>query len=112
MPQTRWYDKDNQIKLLIEALEKIDDESQLSVALDVIQMVIFDRGNNTDDFIKKMNSLYIPARNRWYDKEENIHSAVEMLKFVEEPERSELLREILYSIMYFNDLNKAAEEEI
>ena len=106
MAYTRWYDKDNQIKIIMDTLEKIDDEIKISVAVDLIQIVMGSKITEADEFIDELNSEYVPVRRRWYDRNETLHSAVEMLKHVEGDEKRELLKEILFSIMFFSDSNK------
>ena len=103
MTFTRWYDKDNQIKLLMEALSHLDDDVKVHVAADLIQMAMNKRGHKADELIEEINQEYHPVRRRWYDKDETLHSAIELLKYIDSDEKKEFFKEILYSIIYFND---------
>ena len=101
MTYTRWYDRDKYLKLLMETLEHLDENLQKSVASDLIQMIIQEKGEEADIFLDQINAEYSPIKRRWYDKEENIKSAVEMLKYIDEEERIEVINEILYSILQY-----------
>jgi hypothetical protein len=108
---TRWYDKDEQLKLIMSTLEHASDDLKLSIAADLIQMVIDEKVPNTDDFIEDVNVEYVPIRRRWYDKFESLHSAIEMLKFVHGNEKSQILKELIESIIYFQYNNAVSTNE-
>jgi hypothetical protein len=108
---TRWYDKDEQLKLIMSTLEHTSDDLKLSIAADLIQMVIDSRVPNTDEFIEDINLEYVPVRRRWYDKFESLHSAIEMLKFVKGNEKSQILKEFIESLIYFQYNNGADRNE-
>ncbi len=98
---TRWYDKDEDLSIVMQALEYADDETKLAVAADLIQMVMAKRDTETDEFIEEINEEYIPVRRRWYDKFETLFSGVEMLKYLSPQERSETLKEVISSLIFF-----------
>ncbi len=98
----RWYDKEEDLSLVMKALEFADDDIKLSIAADLIQMVMANRDTeSTDEFIEDINEEYVPVRRRWYDEFETVHSAVEMLKYLEPEERAATLKEAIRSIIYF-----------
>lgn len=111
---TRWYDQDNQLKVIMETLEQMEEDVQVSVALDLIQMVLGAQLDDSDGVIEKINETYFPIRRRWYDRDETVHSAVELLKHIDKNERKDLLTEIIYSIIYFKQQNtyEGAQEEL
>ena len=84
---TRWYDKEEDLSIVMKALEFADDDTKLAVAADLIQMVMSKRDTETDEFIEEINEEYIPVRRRWYDKFETLFSAIEMLKYLSPEER-------------------------
>lgn len=98
---TRWYDQEEQLSLVVNALEFADDDVKLSIAADLIQMVMAKRQVDSDDFIDDLNEEYVPVRKRWYDKFESLHSAMEMLKHMDPKERPEILKEMINSMIYF-----------
>lgn len=102
----RWYDKEEQLSLVMRALEFADDDIKISIAADLIQMVLANRDTEqVDDFMEEINEEYIPVRRRWYDKFETVHTAVEMLKHLNPEERSATLKEVINSIIYFQTQN-------
>jgi hypothetical protein len=111
MEFTRWYDKDEQLKALMQTLEHVNDDIKLSVAADLLQMVLESKCPNTDDFIDDLNAEYLPVRRRWYDRFETLHSTVEIIKNTEGDEKRELIKEIMYSIFYFTNCKIAEDEE-
>ncbi len=98
----RWYDKEEQLSLVMRALEFADDDIKLSIAADLIQMVMSNRDTDTmDEFIEEINEEYVPVRRRWYDQFETVYTAVEMLKYLPAKERKDTLKEALNSIIFF-----------
>lgn len=95
MPHTRWYDKDENMKLLINMLEKFPFEAQESIAEEIIQLLM-QKDIKADEFIKNLE--YVPSRHRWYDKSESVHSAVKMLKKLTIAQRKEIFLEIYASV--------------
>jgi len=107
----RWYDKEEDLSLVMHALEFADDDVKIAIAADLIQMVMANRDvDNTDEFIEEINEEYIPVRRRWYDEFEIVHSAVEMLKYLNPEERTATLKEAINSIIYFQS-QKLKENE-
>jgi len=100
---TRWYDRDERLKLVMETMEQLNDEVKLAIAVDLIQMIVDKRSSKLDNLIDELNKEYIPVRRRWHDRSETLHSAVEMLKLTSDSERPELVKEILYSIFHFTE---------
>ena len=102
----RWYDKEEQLSLVMRALEFADDDIKISIAADLIQMVLANRDiEEVDDFMEEINEEYVPVRKRWYDKFETVHTAVEMLKHLSPDERTGTLKEVINSIIYFQAQN-------
>ena len=107
----RWYDKEEELSLVMRALEFADDDVKLSIAADLIQMVMANRDTEQmDEFVEEINEDYIPVRRRWYDEFETVHSAVEMLKYLTPEERTATLKEVIGSIIHFQT-QKLKEDE-
>lgn len=110
MSFTRWYDKDENLKLVMQTIEGLDDATKLSIATDLIQMMMDKKFPHTDDVIDDLNADYLPIRRRWYDKFESLHSAVEMIKLVDVEDKQEVIKEILYSIFFFTECDNSKEK--
>lgn len=95
MIHIRWYDQDENMKLLINILEKLSEDAQNSIAEEIIQLLM-QRNIDSDSLIEKIE--YVPNRHRWYDKNETLHSAIKMLKKFSGEERKEVFSEIFTSM--------------
>lgn len=109
MQFTRWYDKDKNLRFIVNVLEKLDEETRNNLASEIIQILISDKYPDTDEFIEQINSNWIASSNRWYDQDEIVHSAVEMLKYADTEEKRDLLKEFLYSIINNGDILRITE---
>jgi len=101
MQYKRWYDKNDALKQIMEILENSDFDTRNDIANDIIQLIV-NKQYDVDNFIQIFNEQVPLTRNRWYDKDETIFSAVEMLKTINESDKKELFKEILNTILNFN----------
>lgn len=104
MKPKRWYEKSSQLKIILQTLETLKDDVLINVANDIIQIILEHQAEFTDEFIEKVNNIYYPLGRRWYDKNQTISSAIEMIKHVDDEQKPEILTEILYSILYFSQI--------
>lgn len=100
---TRWYDCDEHIQLLIETLKLADDDMKILISTDIIQLILNDKCPDIDSLIEKIDPKF---RRRWYDRNETVHSAVELLKYIKQKEKEELLKEVLSSVIYYKNQGK------
>ena len=54
----------------------------------------------------------MPVRRRWYDEFETVHSAVEMLKYLNPEERKNTLKEAINSIIYFSFIGHKTKDDL
>lgn len=101
MQHNRWYEKNETLKQIMETIESFDPETRNDIANDIIQLIV-NKQYDVDNFIHIVNNQSPFIRKRWYDKDETTHSAVEMLKNVNEDEKKELFNEILTTILDFD----------
>ncbi|MEI7474084.1 MAG: hypothetical protein WCK67_04835 [bacterium] len=109
MKNQRWYEENSQLKIIMETLSSLSEEVQVAVANDVIQMILEHKSNYTDEFIEKIHLIHYPVGRRWYDKNETVLAAIEMIKHIEKEKQQDLLLEILYSILYFNQTSPSID---
>jgi hypothetical protein len=105
MTHSRWYDKDENLKLLFKLLQKLPLAEQNTIASEIIQ-ILMQKNNHSDEFISNLD--YIPDRHRWYDKSETLHSAIKMLKNLSPEDRSDVLSEVFATIVEAIHENKDA----
>ena len=99
MNYKRWYDENENLREIIEAL-KITHQGNLdSIAHEIVQLML-EKQPDADNFIENANKDFVPDRHRWYDKNHSFHSAMEMLKHLPEDETESLLKEILSPFSY------------
>jgi len=95
----RWYDKDPVIREFMRALERLDQDSVALLAQDFIQTMMEDERINTDGALKNLIENAPPGYNRWYDKNYDLHSCLEVLKSLE-PEHQKIVIEKFREAMY------------
>ena len=89
---TRWYEKNEYLKAFMSLLEDTPIESQCEIATDIILEAssMIDR-----DYSKIVQEIadYNPKNyKRWYDKNPNIHIAVESLRDLTEQQREIIIQ--------------------
>ena len=99
MNYVRWYDKDPDLSSLMAFLESLNDEVRDEVAQDLIQIILSELKTNTDGEISLLNENKITEYKRWYDKNISLHSAVEIIKNLDDAQRKEIISLIMESIV-------------
>ena len=112
----RWYDKDPVIKEFMSALERLDQETVSLLAQDFIQIMMEDAEINADGAVKLLIQNVPPGYNRWYDKNYDLHSCLEVLKSLTPDHQKKVIekfREAMYQLittMYYGDENYEQEQ--
>lgn len=95
----RWYDKDPVIKEFMNALERLDQETVSLLAQDFIQTMMEDEKISADSALQSLIKNVPPGYKRWYDKNYDLHSCLEVLKSLD-PEHQKLVIEKFREAMY------------
>lgn len=90
----RWYDKDKYLSAFMRLLEDLDPEAQCEVAVDIILKIPKIIEQDYEKFIKIIADYNPREFSRWYDKNPNLHTAVEALRELEPEQRERLINEI------------------
>ena len=95
----RWYEKDEYLKAFMNLLEDLEPDIQCEIAVDIIIKAsdMIDR-----DYTKIIQEVgnYNPGNfKRWYDKNPNIHLAIESLRDLKEEQRDLIVREFSNKIL-------------
>ena len=90
----RWYDKDKYLNAFMQLLEDLDPEAQCEVAVDIILKVPKIVEKDYEKFIKIVADFDPREYQRWYDKNPNLHAAVEALRDLDEAQRESLINQI------------------
>ncbi len=100
MNYNRWYDKEANVRTIVESLQGLDKSARNAFALDIIQSAI-NKQSDKDSFLEVFNNEMSRDSKRWYDSNEIVQSAIEMLKYLHPEEIEELFKDII--ITYYRD---------
>jgi hypothetical protein len=96
----RWYDRDPKLKGIVTLLKKAPEDVKSDLAMDIIQVIIQENFTTSDELMGFAGKNYVGKTQRWYDSDEMIHTAVEMLKLLNERELQIVMREIADTYLY------------
>ncbi len=99
MKYVRWYDKDPDLSSLMSFLESLNEDVRDEVAQDLIQIILSEIKTNPDGEISLLNENKITEYKRWYDKNLSLHSAIEIIKNLNDEQRKEIISLIMESIV-------------
>ena len=95
----RWYQKDEYLSAFMNLLEDLEPAIQCEIAVDIIikasDMIDRDYGK----IIQEVGNYNPRNFKRWYDKNPNIHLAIESLRDLNETQRDEMVREFSEKIL-------------
>ena len=83
---SRWYDKDPVLSMSIKTLANSSDERQISVALNLIKVIIEhniqdNNYENVEDIVAAVEDGRIQrGYSRWYDIDSTVRTAIQMLE--------------------------------
>lgn len=99
MNYVRWYDKDPDLSHLMKFLESINEEIRSEIAQDMIQIILNELKTNKDGEISVLSNSNVKEYKRWYDKNLSLHSAIEIIKNLDETQRKEIISLLMESIV-------------
>ncbi len=99
MNYVRWYDKDPDLSHLMKFLEGLNEEIRDEIAQDMIQILMGELSSNADGKISDLSALTITEYKRWYDQNLSLHSAVELIKNLNDQDRKEIIERLMESIV-------------
>lgn len=111
----RWYDKDPVLSSAMKTLEETKDDTQIKIALNLIKIITEhnledSKYEDVSDIINATEiDLATQKRNRWYDLDETLRTAISMLQNCPEDTRSVIAVEM--AKMVVEEIKKDEEEE-
>ncbi len=102
MSYNRWYDKEDNLRTIVESLKGLDYGARNAFALDIIQSAI-NKQTNKDNFLEILNNEMADDSKRWYDDNDVVMSAIEMLKYLPPEDVEELFKDLVVSMMCQNE---------
>lgn len=99
MNYVRWYDKDSDLSKLMSFMEGLSNEIKDELAKDLIQIILSEIKTNQDKELFQLSENNLNQYRRWYDKNMNLHSAIEIIKNLDTEKRKEIISLLMESIV-------------
>ncbi len=90
----RWYEKDEHLGAFFALIEELPDDIQCEIAVDILMKTSELLDRKYENIIADVADYNPKDYNRWYDKNPNIHVAIESIKDLEEDKRDEIVKEL------------------
>jgi len=111
----RWYDKDPVLSSAMKTLEESGDDTQIKIALNLIKIIT--EHNIADSQYEEVTDiinateidLATQKRNRWYDLDETLRTAISMLQNCPQETRHAIAVEM--AKMVVEEIKKSEEDE-
>ena len=99
MKYVRWYDNDPNLSHLMRFLETLNDDIRDEIARDLIQIILSELNTDKDNNLTQLSELKITNYKRWYDQNISLHSAIELIKNLNQEHRDEIVSSIMESVV-------------
>ncbi len=96
---TRWYEKDEYLKAFMNLMQDLPIEIQCEIAVDIIIKASDMIDRDYTKIISEVSSYNPKNFKRWYDKNPNVHLAIESLRDLTSEQRDEIVREFSDKIL-------------
>ena len=113
----RWYDKDPVLSSAMKTLEESDDETQIKVALNLIKIIkehnIHDSEyESVEDIVSSTEDLMENSkRDRWYDLDGTLRTAISLLQNCPDSTRSIIAKEMAQNVLELIKKEDDGEDE-
>ena len=94
MKNLRWYDKDKYLSAFMTLLQDLPEDVQSKVAVDILLYIPKVIEKDFAKFIKIVADHNPKQYQRWYDRNPNLHTAVESIRELTFEEKEKLLGSI------------------
>ena len=95
----RWYEKNEYLRVFMELLSDLTPEVQSEIAVDIIMRASEMLDRDYKEIIEGISGYDPRNFNRWYDKNPNIHIAIETIRDLSEEQRDIIVREFSNKIV-------------
>jgi len=95
----RWYEKNEYLNAFMNLMRDLTIEQQCEIAIDIIikSSSMIDR--DYDKIIQEVSNFNPKDYKRWYDKNPNVHLAIESLRDLNESQRELIVQEFTDKIL-------------
>ncbi len=105
----RWYEKEESLSAFIDLMKDLSSEEQCEIAIDMILKISEVIERDYSKIIEDVANFDPKNYKRWYDKNPNIHLAIEALRDLDENQRIGIINQFSNKII---DLYKIKGIEI
>ncbi len=95
----RWYEKDEYLSAFMNLLQDLEPEVQCEIAIDIIMKASDMIDRDYTKIIQEVGNYNPKDFKRWYDKNPNVHLAIESLRDLNEGQRDAIVREFSEKIL-------------
>ena len=95
----RWYEKDEYLKAFMNLMQDLPMEIQCEIATDIILKASNMIDRDYSKLIAEVSSYNPKDFKRWYDKNPNVHIAIEALRDLTPEQRDEIVKEFSLKIL-------------
>lgn len=95
----RWYEKNEYLKAFMNLMQDLKIEEQCEIAIDIIMKSSSMIDRDYTKMIQEVADFNPKDFKRWYDKNPNIHIAIESLRDLNEEQREEIIQEFTDKIL-------------
>ena len=95
----RWYEKDEYLKAFMNLMQDLPIDIQCEIAVDIIIKASSMIDRDYSKIIAEVSNYDPKNFKRWYDKNPNVHVAIESLRDLDEAQRDEIVKEFSERIM-------------
>jgi len=97
--QRRWYDRDPILSKAVKIIETSDDSLQIQIALNLIKIIVEhniddESYSSMDEIIESANEGQEVGTSRWYDIDDTLRTAIQLLKGCSEEMQGKLAQDI------------------
>lgn len=95
----RWYEKNEYLNAFMNLMQDLPMDVQCEIAIDIIIKASSLIDRDYTNIIKEIAGFNPKKYKRWYDRNPNIHTAIESLRDLSEEEREKIIQEFSDKIL-------------
>ena len=95
----RWYEKEEHLKAFMSLLEDLDSDMQCEIAVEIILRASEFSDREYEKIASEVGDYDPSEYKRWYDKNPNIHTAIESFKDLSQENRDIIINEFSQKIL-------------
>ena len=95
----RWYEKDEFLKAFMNLMQDMPTEIQCEIAVDIIIKASNMIDRDYTKMIEEVGNYNPKDYKRWYDKNPNVHLAIESLRDLTQEQRDSIVKEFSAKIL-------------